>query len=175
MDFLMPGMNGQEVAAMISANAALGSPPIIMLSSCDQPKNGSELAQIGIMNYLVKPVRAKRLAKTIEATLSAPPTTLPKLPEMQMQKGMDRKIAPPPSAPEEKITVLVAEDFQLNQDVVRLMLADSVYEPVFADNGNEAVEMFKSEPDRFSLILMDISMPVMDLSLIHISEPTRPY
>ena len=162
MDFLMPGMNGQEVAAMISANAALGSPPIIMLSSCDQPKNGSELAQIGIMNYLVKPVRAKRLAKTIEATLSAPPTTLPKLPEMQMQKGMDRKIAPPPSAPEEKITVLVAEDFQLNQDVVRLMLADSVYEPVFADNGNEAVEMFKSEPDRFSLILMDISMPVMD-------------
>ena len=162
MDFLMPGMNGQEVAAMISANAALGAPPIIMLSSCDQPKNSAQLAQIGIVNYLVKPVRAKRLAKTIETTLSAPPTTLPKLPEMQMEKGMDGKIAPPPSAPEEKIEVLVAEDFKLNQDVVRLMLADSVYAPIFADNGYEAVKMFKSEPDRFSLILMDVSMPVMD-------------
>ena len=162
LDYLMPGMNGQEVASMISTNDALGSPPIIILSSCDQPKSSGELSQFGILSYLVKPVRAKRLVRTIEAVISVPPITLPKLPEVQIKKGIGKELAPPPSGPEKKIEVLVAEDFQLNQDVVRLMLADSIFSPTFADNGSEAVEKFKSEPDRFSLIIMDVSMPVMD-------------
>ena len=57
---------------------------------------------------------------------------------------------------------MVAEDFALNQEVIRLMLADTSYEPHFANNGKEAVEIYKSDPDKFAAILMDISMPVMD-------------
>jgi len=62
----------------------------------------------------------------------------------------------------DNIDILVAEDFALNQDVVRLMLADTKFNPVFANNGQEAVNAFVANPDRFKLILMDISMPVMD-------------
>jgi len=58
--------------------------------------------------------------------------------------------------------ILVAEDFALNQDVVRLMLVDTVFNPIFANNGQEAADMFKQEPDRYGLVLMDISMPIMD-------------
>jgi len=42
------------------------------------------------------------------------------------------------------------------------MLAESEYQPIFAVNGLEAVEMYKENPDRFRLIMMDVSMPVMD-------------
>jgi len=42
------------------------------------------------------------------------------------------------------------------------MLVDSIYTPIFANNGAEAVKLFTSEPDRFPIILMDVSMPVMD-------------
>lgn len=66
------------------------------------------------------------------------------------------------TAANEKINVLVAEDFALNQDVVKLMLSDTSFSPVFANNGQIAVDMFTAEPDKFSAILMDISMPIKD-------------
>lgn len=61
-----------------------------------------------------------------------------------------------------KIKILVAEDFALNQDVVRLMLQESRYTPVFVNNGQEAVTEFTRTPETYAAILMDISMPVMD-------------
>ena len=42
------------------------------------------------------------------------------------------------------------------------MLEDTPFAPIFADNGKEAVKAFCSEPDRFPVILMDVSMPIMD-------------
>ena len=42
------------------------------------------------------------------------------------------------------------------------MLSETVFNPVFAINGLEAVNLYTENPDRFKIILMDISMPVMD-------------
>ena len=66
------------------------------------------------------------------------------------------------AAPKREVKILVAEDFALNHDVVRLMLQDTQYVPEFANNGLEAVNMFKAAPGKYSAVLMDISMPVMD-------------
>ena len=156
LDFLMPGMNGQELAAIISKTPEIADTPIIMLSSCDQPVSSQQLKTIGIETYLVKPVRENRLYETILQTLpskSAKPRTIDEA------SSPDRDVE---TLEQNKVEILVAEDFPLNQDVVRLMLADTPYMPVFANNGLEAVEIYKTEPDRFPIILMDVSMPVMD-------------
>ncbi len=153
LDYLMPGMNGQELAAMITANADLSGTPIIMLSSCDQPISSQELTTIGIDSYLVKPVREKRLFETIVKTLTF---------DAQQEKPAQAEIAKPAAPISEKTEILVAEDFPLNQDVIRLMLGETPYAPVFVNNGLEAVEMFKTASGRFPVILMDVSMPVMD-------------
>ena len=42
------------------------------------------------------------------------------------------------------------------------MLSGTEFEPVFANNGQIAVDMFKENPARWPLILMDISMPIKD-------------
>ncbi|MGL4321662.1 MAG: response regulator, partial [Paracoccaceae bacterium] len=56
--------------------------------------------------------------------------------------------------------VLTAEDNRTNQLVFRKMVQDLPIELTFANNGLEAVELFKSlQPD---LIFMDISMPELD-------------
>lgn len=56
--------------------------------------------------------------------------------------------------------VLAAEDNRTNQLVFRKMVKDLNIDLTFANNGREAVELFKSiQPD---LIFMDISMPEMD-------------
>ncbi len=59
--------------------------------------------------------------------------------------------------------ILVAEDNQLNAEIVSFLLEDWGAQVTLAENGKQAVEIFgKSEENTFSYILMDILMPVMD-------------
>ena len=156
LDFLMPGINGQELAAMINAAPNVTDVPIIMLSSCDQPISSQQLKAVGVESYLVKPVREKKLYDAIVQTL-----TCNHLKNSQSGPPVKAQISAPGSKTA-KTEILVAEDFLLNQDVIRLMLADTLYAPIFAKTGLEAVELYKQSPDRFSIIVMDVSMPVMD-------------
>lgn len=153
LDYLMPGMNGQEFAQVITQTPSIENPQIVMLSSCDQPVSTSALGDMGIDSYLIKPVRERRLFDTIVRVLSNPMN--------RVSASVKEKVEVKPTAPT-KLEILVAEDFALNQDVVNLMLADTVFKPVFVNNGQEAVDHYKAQTDRFPLILMDVSMPVMD-------------
>ncbi len=158
MDYLMPGMNGQDLAALLSRNSQTRDIPIIMLSSCDQPISSKELQAIGIQAHLVKPVREGQLYDNLVKIISDA-----KHRSNQTEAAIPISNTQADTAPEETtVKILVAEDFLLNQDVVRLMLQDSNFEPEFANNGLEAVEKFKQEPNTFKAVLMDISMPVMD-------------
>ena len=59
-----------------------------------------------------------------------------------------------------ELSVLVAEDSEVNQFIIRELLAKWGIEIAVAANGLEAVEAFKER--EFDLILMDIQMPEMD-------------
>ena len=178
LDYLMPGVNGYELASIVSKNQNIPHTPILMLSSCDQPVSSEELKQIGISSYLVKPVREQRLfdvvAKTIgefeydkrskiitsESPIQTPPSIITR--ETRVDEILFDHDMQDTAAKQVSFDILVAEDFALNQDVVRLMLSETVFNPVFANNGLEAVNLYTENPDRFKIILMDISMPVMD-------------
>jgi signal transduction histidine kinase len=56
--------------------------------------------------------------------------------------------------------VLVAEDNEINQRVIDLMLRRFGFIPVLVHNGREAVEAVLAEP--YDLVFMDIQMPEMD-------------
>ena len=56
--------------------------------------------------------------------------------------------------------VLVAEDNEINQSLISLLLEKHGIIPDIADDGKEAVALY--EKKRHALILMDINMPVMD-------------
>ncbi|HHL42431.1 MAG TPA: response regulator [Hellea balneolensis] len=136
----------------------------MMLSSCDKHVSTADLQSIGITSYLVKPVRETQLHSELVKLVSG----------ARQQKSVQNSALSPYGQPATQIRetldarartdhiILVAEDFALNQDVVRLMLEGTEYTPLFVGNGKEAVETFIAEPDKFSAILMDISMPVMD-------------
>ena len=226
LDYLMPGLNGQEWAEMVHNNSAVNAPPTIMLSSCDQSVSTSALKKIGITNYLVKPVREKRLHEAIVEAVSSIPAAKTDVPaqelsvseskvadndfttvlESELEAALSSEYAPieavpqgndpqdetpkiattsdiTPATSEEasethatpqeepsnengpsngKTQILVAEDFPLNQDVVRLMLSDSRFEPIFTNNGKEGLDRYMAENGNFPVILMDVSMPVMD-------------
>ncbi|MDD4192972.1 MAG: response regulator [Mangrovibacterium sp.] len=60
----------------------------------------------------------------------------------------------------EKLSILLVEDNILNQRIVTFSLRKYHYEVTIANNGKEALELFKKS--KFDVILMDIMMPVMD-------------
>ncbi|MCM1411434.1 MAG: ATP-binding protein [Lachnospiraceae bacterium] len=61
------------------------------------------------------------------------------------------------------VKILVAEDVELNAEILLEILTMEGFETVHAQNGKEAVELFeKSEIGEFDIILMDMQMPVMD-------------
>jgi len=57
--------------------------------------------------------------------------------------------------------ILVVEDNLINQEVVKAILERMGARVVLANNGKEGVEIFMSNRDSFTCILMDIQMPVM--------------
>lgn len=59
--------------------------------------------------------------------------------------------------------ILVAEDNELNAEILIDVLALEGHRVSWAGNGKQTVELFKnSEPGEFDLILMDLQMPVID-------------
>ena len=59
-------------------------------------------------------------------------------------------------------TLLIAEDIEINQEIMAAVLEDTKCTIDFAFNGQEAVTMFCDKPEKYDLILMDIQMPEMD-------------
>lgn len=60
----------------------------------------------------------------------------------------------------EDLKILVAEDFEINQKVIRMMLEKLGLKADYAVNGREAVEYQRRH--HYDLILMDLQMPEMD-------------
>ncbi len=59
--------------------------------------------------------------------------------------------------------ILLAEDNTINAEIIMMLLGTHEMEVDLAENGQLAVEMFAAhEPGYYSVILMDIRMPVMD-------------
>lgn len=63
---------------------------------------------------------------------------------------------------EDDLYVLVAEDNDINWEIDESMLDMNGIKSERAENGEIAIQMLKQNPDKYSLILMDIRMPVMD-------------
>lgn len=59
-------------------------------------------------------------------------------------------------------TLLLAEDIKINAEILVSLLANTGIKIDVAENGVQAVEMFKSDEEKYNLIFMDIQMPELD-------------
>jgi len=58
--------------------------------------------------------------------------------------------------------LLIAEDNQVNQLVVKTLLEKAGYSLELTENGADALRLYREDPERYDLILMDCEMPQMD-------------
>ena len=62
----------------------------------------------------------------------------------------------------EDLKILLVEDNIINQEVATMILTKSNISVDIAENGLEAIEIFKKNPNSYDMILIDIQMPVLN-------------
>jgi len=58
--------------------------------------------------------------------------------------------------------LLVAEDVEINREILIALLEDTGISIDCAENGEEALNMVEADPDKYDLVFMDVQMPVMN-------------
>ena len=151
LDSQMPGLDGFQVADHIKEHPVLSGPVIIMLNS-DNLKSGKEKSkELGITHYLLKPIKWSDLKEEVIDALGRKEATAEEEPQVI------KPIALEDPSPRH---ILLVEDNEKNRLVIQTFLKQAPYTIDTAENGEIAVEKFKS--GQYDLVLMDIEMPVMD-------------
>jgi signal transduction histidine kinase/CheY-like chemotaxis protein len=154
---------------------ALGNPDVVALGEAARrhaphrivlftPATRQELqpaATSAFTGYLVKPLRAASLAARLAA---APEIAAPSLVGECLIEAAD---APKDSvaAPSKGLSILVAEDNEINALLMRSLLGRLGHQAVISTNGEQALESWlsaKSAGTPYDLVLMDIQMPELN-------------
>ena len=135
--------------------ARLGVPKRIVLIRPTDRHELPALKAAGFTGYLIKPVRAASLAArlTVEDAFEHSPAEI----EVESAEA---------SAPANKgLSILVAEDNEINALLARALLTRLGHRPTIATNGEAAVESWlaaRASGSPYDLVLMDVQMPGMD-------------
>jgi two-component system sensor histidine kinase/response regulator len=152
LDQRMPGLNGFEVYQNIKDNKDFNSLVTMMITSDDRAQMIIKANELGIKNYLIKPVKKKELWNLISQVYQKSKMSSP-------EKNIDAS-SNTPVAYTQALKILLVDDSEDNRVLIMHYLKKFPYDIVVAQNGEQGVERFLAEP--FDLILMDIQMPVMD-------------
>lgn len=147
IDWRLPGMDGIEITRRIRANVGWGL-PIVMISAYDYSEIEEEARKAGVNAFLPKPLYRTSIYNTIREALSGGNKEETKVAQKNMLHGK---------------RLLVAEDNELNREILMTMLDMAEIKSESAVNGQEALQMFlTSAPGYYDAILMDVQMPVMN-------------
>jgi two-component system, sensor histidine kinase and response regulator len=149
VDMKMPGMDGLETARQIRKR--LGSKtPILLLSAYDWECVKDEAVLIGINGFLTKPIFKNELLGQLAYFF-------------QGRKNKTEESAPEDWENLNGVSILAAEDNELNREIIVELLESHGAVVDTACNGKEALDAYlNSSPGYYRLILMDVHMPEMN-------------
>jgi len=147
LDWQMPGMNGIELTRKIREKAG-NDIPILLVSAYDWSNIEEEAKNAGINGFISKPLFRSSLYKKITEVLNIQT-------EQDAQEESNTDIA--------GMNILIAEDIDINYEIVSTFLEMYGITSVRAANGEEAVTLMESAVEKqYDMIFMDIQMPVMN-------------
>jgi signal transduction histidine kinase/DNA-binding response OmpR family regulator len=151
LDYQMPGLDGFSVAEIIRSDPSLAGTVIMMLTSADRNGDMMRCRRVGIVNYLVKPIRRSELLTVLLHALARCE------PADSTQAASEKMAARQAASP---LRVLVVEDNLVNQTFLCRTLQKLGHASATASNGREAIERFRT--GGYDVIFMDVQMPEMD-------------
>jgi CheY-like chemotaxis protein len=154
-DVHMPEMDGFQFATHVRASPYGGNTVVLMLTSGERSGDIRRATELGVSNYLLKPVRKNELRNVISSALDPRESAVRRSEIRRSIRSSDRKrsFGPP-------LRILLAEDNPVNQRVAERILEKRGHSVVVAANGREALAALAEES--FDVILMDVQMSEVD-------------
>ncbi|MCM1496235.1 MAG: response regulator [Bacteroides sp.] len=147
IDWLLPDMNGIEVARRVRQEMGTDV-PIIVLTAYDWADIEDEAREAGVTGFCSKPLFLSELRDCLHSIVNRDKET--EQPERTWKALHTGRI-------------LLVDDNELNQEIAVAILEEAGFSIEVAENGQVALDMLKaSEAEYYQLILMDIQMPVMN-------------
>ncbi len=152
VDLKMPGVDGIETARLIKALDLPARPRLMLLSAFSRDLAEGEARDAGFEEALQKPVTPSRLFDAVIRATGHTPTASDTVTGEAILERQLRRLA--------GVTILLAEDNEVNQDVTVGLLAEVGISADVASTGAKAIELLESR--RYPLVLMDMQMPEVD-------------
>ncbi|MDL2288839.1 response regulator, partial [Oscillospiraceae bacterium OttesenSCG-928-F05] len=150
VDYVMPEKDG--IAFTEELRRRFGNCSVVIMISATQ---WSEIAKdahaVGVDRYLPKPLFPSSVVDCINQSLGKEAYEAQDLePKTHYSNIFSGK------------RILLAEDMEINREVLIALLAETGVAIESAEDGSTAVDMFRRDPTLYDMILMDIHMPGMD-------------
>ena len=147
VDWKMPEMDGVETTRRIREIVGEES-AIIILTAYRWDDVLEDAVQAGVDSFIPKPLFAAAVLEEFKAAMKR---------KGMKQKKEERK------ADLNGRRILLAEDMQVNAEIMKMVLEMRGMEADVAENGKIAADKFaEHEPGYYDAVLMDMRMPVMD-------------
>ena len=147
LDWKMPDMDGIEAARQIRAKVGQNI-PILLISAYDWSDLEDVAKEAGVNGFISKPLFRSTLYNKLNEMLG------------NESKGGDQENE---DADLIGMRILVAEDNDINWEIISMLLQMQGIETERAENGQLAAErMARAKKGEFNLVFMDIQMPVMN-------------
>ena len=153
VDWQMPDMDGIELTKKIKEINGENS-IVIMISANDWNAVEKEAVAAGVQHFISKPLFPSELINAINICIATdtdePAENIPAKKEPERHWDFCN------------YTLLIAEDIEINREIMTAVLDETNISIDYAANGITAVDLFTADPEKYNLILMDVNMPEMD-------------
>jgi CheY-like chemotaxis protein/two-component sensor histidine kinase len=147
IDWLMPGLDGIELTRRIKERNDDGVSMAIMITATDWEYIKDNAIKAGVNKHLLKPLSSSVIVDCINNCLASA--------QHEDAPGITSGLF-------EGKKMLLAEDVEINREILISLLEDTGLLIDCAENGREAFEMIEASPDKYDIVFMDVQMPQMD-------------
>ncbi|MDR1514456.1 MAG: response regulator [Synergistaceae bacterium] len=148
VDWKLPGMNGIELSRRIKENFAPDA-VIVMMSAVEWGFIEQEAKAAGVCKFLRKPIFPCDVSDCLSEFFGDGDAFTE---ESDLSETCSF----------ERYRMLLAEDVEINREIMTSILEPTALSIDCAKNGKEALDMFSESPDAYDIVFMDLQMPEMD-------------
>jgi len=148
VDYRMPGIDGLEMIKTLDIGKEHRT-YVALITGAERGEFEKRSEEVGVDMVLQKPIFPSDIVDAINTFIG-----IDHLEIEEANAGSANLF--------EGYRVLLAEDVEINREIVTALLSPTGLLIDCAENGTEAVRMFLNAPDRYDLIFMDVQMPGLD-------------
>ncbi|WP_068475429.1 hybrid sensor histidine kinase/response regulator [Saccharicrinis aurantiacus] len=156
MDWMMPNMDGIETIEEITKLSKTQLPQMLMVTAHQHESIIVKSEELNVSSILYKPFSYSDLFDAILKSLGK------SVQSRSLHSSQEGFYYNKLSECTCEMRLLVAEDNPINQQITTELLGLVNIKADITNNGQEALQAVKKDPNQYDLVLMDIQMPVMD-------------